>query len=571
MRTQRFSIPLAGIFAPIVAASLLCPAGSPRAAAADHEIALKTTIVSATVYSDRAQVTRSGRAELRAGVWKLVCDDLPQKFDEMSLQISGTGTAETHITGIDIATLRGRLADSPRYQELKEKLEELSGRRDTLRIELGAHESSLAYIEKLAAFPFEKGSSKLATEIFRVQDWKGVIEFLGAERVKTNERIDGHNKKIARLNEEIEWIEKQMRDMQIQEDWSKRVVIDLEAMTAGSLDLELVYNVPGASWMPEYTIRYQTESEVIAIAYNARIRQSTGEDWNGVAVALSTAQPLIGAAAPEVQPYYITRRIPRIRKAVGDELKVRGGRDEAVQLDLAAPEAVPAQVFEAERPGAELETTAFAASFSIPKRIDLMSGDDPKRALILEGALSGALSHYAAPRLSKNIFARGKITNSLAVPLLPGTADVYVETGTGKAKRSTFVGKESLAGVAANQDFSIFLGADQDFKITHNLEKREYLAKEGAATKKIRYHYLATVESFKKEPVEVKIQDRIPVSTLKEVRVTNVDLDPKPAEMLENGVVTWNLVPQPKAKLEVRIVYTIEFPGDWDEIMLNLE
>ena len=69
----------------------------------------------------------------------------------------------------------------------------------------------------------------------------------------------------------------------------------------------------------------------------------------------------------------------------------------------------------------------------------------------------------------------------------------------------------------------------------------------------------------------MKLQDRIPVSAMKEIKVTNVDLEPKPAEEREDGILTWNLSPAPKQKIEIRVSYTIEFPGDWEEYLLNLE
>jgi hypothetical protein len=69
----------------------------------------------------------------------------------------------------------------------------------------------------------------------------------------------------------------------------------------------------------------------------------------------------------------------------------------------------------------------------------------------------------------------------------------------------------------------------------------------------------------------VKLQDRIPVSAMKEIKVTNVDIEPKPAEEREDGILSWNLAPAPKQKTEIRIAYTIEFPGDWDEPSIPLE
>ena len=79
------------------------------------------------------------------------------------------------------------------------------------------------------------------------------------------------------------------------------------------------------------------------------------------------------------------------------------------------------------------------------------------------------------------------------------------------------------------------------------------------------------IESFKKGAAEVVLQDRIPVSAMKEIKVTDVDLDPKPAGEREDGIITWNLAPAPKQKIQIRLAYTIEFPGDWEEFSLNLE
>jgi uncharacterized protein (TIGR02231 family) len=239
----------------------------------------------------------------------------------------------------------------------------------------------------------------------------------------------------------------------------------------------------------------------------------------------------------------------------------------------ARPAPAPAQELEAEQPGAGLSSTEFAATFAIPKHVDLASGSDPRRVLILQDKLTGKLSRYTAPRLSQNVFVKGSVTNTLDAPLLSGTAEVYIETTPAGAqgKTSSFVGKETLTPVAVGQEFPVHLGIDQDMKVTHKLEKKEYLTKEGATVRKIRYSYLVTLESFKNSPAEVVLQDRIPVSAMKEIKVTDVDLDPKPAEEREDGIVTWNLAPAPKQKIEIRVAYTIEFPGDWEEFSLNLE
>ena len=541
----------------------------------EKEIPLETRIAAATVYSDRAQVTRIGSVELKMGLYKLVCGDLPRSFDEASLQVEGKGTARARIMGIDVVKVRGLAADSPRYKELTDKLERLKARRDSLQMEQGALMSSAQFLDNYAKFPFEKGSTKLATEIFRVQDWKSVLDFIHSERMRMSEKGDGLSKRLAKITEEINWITGQINEMQTKGDWSRRVVVDCEIAAPGTLELALTYNVPGAQWGPEYQIRYDTAKESIDLAYNAWIKQFTGEDWKNVAITLSTARPQIGAAPPEIVPHYL-QQMPRMRPMAQENVVSAVAMKSGIvrtSADALSPPAAPEEEYKAETPGAELASSEFAASFSIPKSVDLPSGFDPRRVLILQGTLAGKLSRYAAPRFSPNVYVTGDVTNSLEAPLLAGPADVYIESAAAgaKGKTSNFVGKEQLKGVAAGQTFPVHLGIDQDIKVAHKLEKKEYLAKEGAPVKKIRYSYLITIESFKKDAAGVKLQDRIPVSAVKEIKVTNVDLEPKPAEMREDGILTWNLSPVPKQKIEIRIAYTIEFPGDWEEYLLNLE
>ena len=554
---------------------------SPRAgSAADAEITLKTRIAAATVYSDRAQVTRNGKIDLKAGSFKILCDDLPQGFDESSLQVQGAGTAAVKILGVDVVRVQGQLAESPRYKELKDRLDKLTARRDSIQIELGSLNGSIEFLNDYAKYPFTEKEAKAAPDAFRTQEFKALMDFIGAERAKTSAKTDALNKRVKKVQEEIDWVNQQIAEMQTKGDWTKRVVIDCEASAPGDLRLDLAYNVPGATWRPEYTVRFDAAKETIKLDYNARIQQYTGEDWKAVAVQLSTAQPRLGAAPPEITPLYLARRprvlpVEGVNEAIamksgvvktGDELHVRGVRSSAVEVP--AP-----QEFEAEQIEAGVEATSFAASFSIPKPVDLPSGAEPRRVLILEEELGGKLSRYAVPRLSPNVFVKDDVKNTLDVPLLDGTAEVYVEavpSGGGRAT-SNFVGKETLKQLPAGQEFAVHVGIDQDLKTTFKLEKREYLTKEGAAVRKIRFHYLITLENFKSGLVPVTVQDRIPVSTQKDVKVTGVDLTPEPSEEREDGILTWSLTPGSKEKKEIRIAYTIELPGDWPQNEIDLE
>ncbi len=536
----------------------------------DTEITLKTEIVSATVYSERAQVTRRGTIELGKGAHRIMCDDLPNGFVESSLQIEGSGTAAATIVGIDFTKRHGIASELPRYQELKEKMAALEERKDSLTIYLDTARKRIKFIASLDELPLKEANEKLAGEIFRVDDWRALMDFLDAERVKTNLEIRRLKGAINKLVKEIDWTKGDLNEIRADEEWGKRVIINCDITAAGRLTLDLAYVISGARWKPEYTIRHRTGENEIELTYNARITQATGEGWNNVSVILSTAAPHVGAAPPNLYAHHLGKRPPELGQAtieelrqtgtavkVGDELHVRGGRSGETQVVKLE---------------AGTSATAFAANFTLPKPVDLPSGSTPKRVLITNKKLPVELSRYTVPILEPHVFVKGELTNTLAVPLLGGQAEVYIETkpGEGAGRVTNFVGREEILPTATGQQFSLHLGVDQDIKVTRTLERKEYLSKTGKSDTKIRFSYVVTIENFKKQGVEVTLKDRVPISTMKEIEIDDIDLDPKPAEKGNDGIIKWKLPVGPGATQRVWIAYTVIFPSSFPVRYFNL-
>ena len=87
-------------------------------------------------------------------------------------------------------------------------------------------------------------------------------------------------------------------------------------------------------------------------------------------------------------------------------------------------------------------------------------------------------------RLSEHVYLKGELTNPLAIPLLPGTAQIYVESVPegSRSKVSNFVGQDHLGAVAPGEAFSMYLGVDQNVKVSHTLKRKETLSKASSRT-----------------------------------------------------------------------------------------
>jgi len=81
--------------------------------------------------------------------------------------------------------------------------------------------------------------------------------------------------------------------------------LDLTGGT-GSATVYLEYQVAAARWSPSYVARF--DGARVAFELRAMVAQDTGEDWAGVALRLSTAEPERFGALPELAAQRIGRR-----------------------------------------------------------------------------------------------------------------------------------------------------------------------------------------------------------------------------------------------------------------------
>jgi len=79
--------------------------------------------------------------------------------------------------------------------------------------------------------------------------------------------------------------------------------------------LVVEYFVPGARWTPTYVCRINSAESSASIAVRALICQRTGEDWTGVRLELSTAEPMAWCALPELPSLRLGRAQSVIRKS----------------------------------------------------------------------------------------------------------------------------------------------------------------------------------------------------------------------------------------------------------------
>src|SRR5262249_51490283 len=117
-----------------------------------------------------------------------------------------------------------------------------------------------------------------------------------------------------RAKEELA-LKQQLDTLQENMAFTKRKLADLTAGSTGGepgaviiVDrdngggtLRLNYLVDSAAWAPQYKLRAGAGAkDAVEVDYLAGVTQQSGEDWAGIDLTLSTAQPMLNAAPPEL-------------------------------------------------------------------------------------------------------------------------------------------------------------------------------------------------------------------------------------------------------------------------------
>lgn len=261
-----------------------------------------------TVYRRGARVTRLAEIPQPAQGWpdQLRLTDLPLTLLDNTLSArlefpQGGGGLVARELRVELQSQQTDSSAPPQMSQLRHQI-------GLLQCQLERLESDIAKMEKL-----EPGQLVLrATQPpqgFPLQARRAVVQL----RQKT---LAAWLPRRTQLRERIEELVRQVRQASFEVqparlELSKSVVLNLRARTdaqASQLRLLLSYQVQGACWAPGYSLRFDRDYSLADLELRALVCQSSGEDWNGVNLSVSTAEPESWTELPQLASRRLGRR-----------------------------------------------------------------------------------------------------------------------------------------------------------------------------------------------------------------------------------------------------------------------
>lgn len=510
-------------------------------------------ITRATVYLNGAQITRIANINLTSGITEVLLNNLSPTINESSIQISGLKSTSIVSMSFNIDYLEKK-KDSENLILLQNQLESLLLAKNKLNNTVSGLQKEKNIIDNNQGI----GIDNTALSLEKIKE---IATYYRERSITIQNDIYTITQKLKELKKNESDLRNEIYKL---DDTAKeaRGVIKLKLDTSSTtvLSLKVSYNVTNAGWFPIYDIKSSSVDTPIKMIYKANVFQQTGTDWKDIKITLSTGDPTINNYKPNLLPKYLNFvSNNRLANALQGSTAGVTIEDLEIENEEILEEVV---VGYASKRKLEKEITyndiidtkevgITNTRFIISKKQTIQSNADITTIEIDNFDIPTDYSYYVAPELNENVFLTAKLGNWEQHSLLTGEATIYFE--------GSYAGKTTINPQATTDSLSISLGVDPNIIVKRapikNFKQKSFTG----SSKIINLEYVLEIKNNKQNEVQVILEDRIPVTQDKEIKIDNIVTNDATYDT-EKGILQWKLNIAPKKSLEKKFSYQLKYP-----------
>jgi uncharacterized protein (TIGR02231 family) len=319
------------------------------------------------------------------------------------------------------------------------------------------------------------------------------------------------------------------------------------AAKAGEETVTITQYVSNASWQPVYDLNLtRKDGEKLTLNRSVLVTQYTGEDWDGVALTLSSSRPSEQAAPSQLWP-----ELRSIGPEVDDEELARKSEVASDTQDYGAVVAEAAPASTTAVMGYEGDTVVY----SYPEAVTVATGAENLRLALDSLDFAPVVKAVAVPRIDRTAFVMASFTNASEEPLLPGQAMLFRE--------GVLVGSTWLDVIAPGVETDMGFGAIETLRVTREMPKRAG-GETGVFTSVNQQTESAviTVENTGTESWPVRIIDQVPYSEQDDLEI-EISASPEPTETdveSQRGILAWEFDLAAAGKQTITLEHRLTWP-----------
>ena len=491
-----------------------------------------------TVFNTQAQVTRSAKVNLEAGVFNIVFDKLSPYINMNSLEVKANAGLtilsvsnrndflnknekpnDILILEDSLTSINAALADFKADKEtIVHQKDLMLANRNVASNQTGVKADDLDDLMEL----YRKKLDDFKINWFRLSNLE--TKYYGYKN-QVEQQLAAYNNGKLTLN--------------------NKVILTIKAdNNIQNAQIDLSYLVGNVSWLPFYDIRIKDNKSNVQFFLKANITQSTGEDWNNVNLKLTTANPAEGGIKPELQTNWLgffTRRDHVQQVQISGNMDMLTDADEPIQKSIKSKWA-----------NSNITQNMFNTEFETNIAYTIPSDNQNHQVDLTSFAQIAIYGYSVVPKFNKEVFVTAQVLANDLINQISGEANVYYD--------GTFTGKTYISPTA-NDTLLLTLGKDKRIQV-ERIKLKDFSSKSlFGSTKKEQTTYEIKVKNTHKDTITLTIEDQIPVSNNSEIEVKLLEYQGATYDV-NTGKLTWKIELKADESKSVKFSFEVKHPKD---------
>ncbi|NIZ13114.1 DUF4139 domain-containing protein [Phaeobacter sp. HF9A] len=516
----------------------------------------QSTVSDVTVYPSQARITRSAEITLPQGRHRIVIKGLPASEEVRD-------NLRIHHPGLERVALRMRrdfpvieTPDSPERSEAEARVKEITTQIDAIKQQ--AAEARLAAEGAKAAIGFldQMGQGK-GGKLPAPDELRALIGTISEETAKAGAtilRAEAQSREIETrlkdLKQALASAQAELDALSQQDDEQIYLALDVIAPQDVTVPITLSYLSRGVRWTPSYEFDLHSgDTPAITLHRDIRLSQETGEDWEDVALRVSTSTP-----DQTIAPSELYARLYRIEDPIEPKARYQATSESLSRLAEPLVEA-PMIVDEADD-SFRVEATEAGVSYTFAEPVSVRSAAELAYLSLPPVELEAEVIAQAVPLQDETAYRIARVSNDSGEELLPAEARFLLD--------GELIGRSYFTGLTPEAETELGFGPIDGLRISRALLDQS----EGGRGVISRSNQRNTVAEIEVENLTgrvwpLRVLDRVPYSEQEELEIS-WSASPTPSEEnvdKQRGILAWDLEMQPAS---TRVI-TLNTRLDWPE------
>ena len=524
-----------------------------RVQAGEKEI-VKATLNEVTVYSQGAQLHHKANYTVKTGVTEIIVEGISPFIDGKSIQVKAVGNVVILDSRYSLYYPQpGPLTEDGIPVKIKRDIALLEDSLRNLGYDQKEIQDEIDVLNTTKSIVMNNGSMKSQGRVNDSLNFlKQAVEFYSLKITEINKKLlaleKRKNDKIDKRKEMEERLVN-LRNYQNGNGFNQknnnpipRIIVTVSSTEPVSGKMNLSYFVSNAGWTPFYDLRSEALTGKINLTYKAQVYQNTGLDWNDVKLNISTNNPYANKTKPELQPWYIdytTYRVEATKKRNLDYNQPASVQTEAFNMGYTfnsnafeEKDALTANQF------TTVVQQLIAAEFKIDLPYTIKSNNEQHMVLIKQTDLDTKFKYYSVPKMDKGVYLVAQMTKLDELQLVPARANIFFD--------GSYIGETYIDPTSMDDTLNLSLGKDPNIVVKRTLLKKDSKDKIIAEKRERSFAYSIEVKNLKSIPIDIVIQDQIPITQNADITIEKSDLG-KGGNLDETtGLMEWSFNLKPK-------------------------